>query len=192
MFEVDVFLILCQVLVAVLGTAARWLSIKEKEKSLIAEVVVAAFAAILVYAFFTWQSINVYISFLVSGGIGYQGTKGLDVLLKMIAKKGGLDVAAEKPSEANPARRSTERLIPAILSPGNKTTKGSAVMDCKNCAHAEVLYRRDKEDKFETKYTPIGCVRCTAPRYGRRAYFVKADRRGNCAEYKRRERGGGE
>ena len=110
MFEVDVFLILCQVLVAVLGTAARWLSIKEKEKSLIAEVVVAAFAATLVYAFFTWQSINVYISFLVSGGIGYQGTKGLDVLLKMIAKKAGWMLRRRSPEKLNPAVRSTEKI----------------------------------------------------------------------------------
>ena len=61
--------------------------------------------------------------------------------------------------------------------------------DCKTCKHGEVLYAREKTDRFEATYAPINCVRCHAPRYKGRAYFCKADRKA-CAEYVKRDRPG--
>jgi len=59
--------------------------------------------------------------------------------------------------------------------------------DCKTCKHAQVLYNREKEDRFAAAYAPIDYVRCYGPRYKGRAYFCKASRKA-CAEYEKRER----
>jgi hypothetical protein len=59
--------------------------------------------------------------------------------------------------------------------------------DCKTCKHAQVLYNREKEDRFAAAYAPIDYVRCSAPRYKGRAYFCKASRKA-CAEYEKRDR----
>jgi len=62
------------------------------------------------------------------------------------------------------------------------------MQDCKTCKHSTVLYRREKGDKFTTAYSPVGYVRCAAPRYKGRAYFRKDTSR-DCAEYSAKERG---
>ena len=59
--------------------------------------------------------------------------------------------------------------------------------DCKTCKHAQVLYAREKADRFAAAYAPINYVRCAGPRYKGRAYFVKATRKA-CGEYLKRER----
>ena len=59
--------------------------------------------------------------------------------------------------------------------------------DCKTCRHGEVLYAKEKADRFEATYAPINCVRCRAPRYRGRTYFCKATRKA-CAEYVKRVR----
>ena len=61
--------------------------------------------------------------------------------------------------------------------------------DCKTCKHACILFRRDKEDRFSAAYSPIGFVRCSAPRYKGRAYFVRDNKRGGkCGDHEPKER----
>jgi len=58
--------------------------------------------------------------------------------------------------------------------------------DCKTCKHAQVLYAREKADRFAAAYAPVEYVRCAGPRYKGRAYFCKASRKA-CAEYEKRQ-----
>lgn len=60
------------------------------------------------------------------------------------------------------------------------------MQDCKTCSHATVMYRREKEDRFSEAYSPIGYVRCKAPRYKGRSYFCRDSRK--CSEYQQKER----
>ena len=59
--------------------------------------------------------------------------------------------------------------------------------DCKTCKHATVLYERERSDRFSGAYAPAGLVRCSGPRYGKRVYVVRDNRRG-CRDYEKRER----
>jgi len=60
------------------------------------------------------------------------------------------------------------------------------MVNCKDCVHATVLYKRDKEDRYSSTYAPLGFVRCAGPRYKGRAYFCR-DSRKTCSEFKARK-----
>ena len=59
--------------------------------------------------------------------------------------------------------------------------------DCKTCEHATIMFRREKEDRFSSAYVPSGFVRCSAPRYKGRAFFVR-DNRSECDDHASRSR----
>jgi ssDNA-binding Zn-finger/Zn-ribbon topoisomerase 1 len=61
------------------------------------------------------------------------------------------------------------------------------IPDCKTCEHALVLYRLDKEDRFQSSYSPTGYVRCSGPRYKGRAFFCRDDKTA-CTDYAKKER----
>ena len=58
--------------------------------------------------------------------------------------------------------------------------------DCKTCKHGQVLFEKDREDRFTTTYSPTGFVRCSGPRYKGRRFFIRE--RQNCPEYEKRSR----
>lgn len=96
----NIFIALGTALIAVFGSCVKWLNFANSEHrkvmAFVSETVSAAFTGFLVYCLYKWLNINIYISFALAGIIGYQGTKGVDQLAKIIMKKAGFDSDEKK------------------------------------------------------------------------------------------------
>ena len=62
--------------------------------------------------------------------------------------------------------------------------------DCKTCQHSRILYQREREDKYNNAYFPVGWVLCAGPRHKSGRSYPCKDSRKACADYKPKERGG--
>jgi len=89
----SILIILGEILFSVAGAVAKWLGLNdtERQKTLVAEALTAAFAGGLVFCLYGWLQFDMYLSFAISGFVGWIGAKGIDMLGKMIVRHSGLN-----------------------------------------------------------------------------------------------------